>query len=164
VKLQTKIAELATSGAGSDEAVSQWLRSIKPALSDALAGIKDKRALQVCGCQTCPYPAIAMMGLDRCLPFFSVIRTHSVCTEKTIVWSIPADSLPGKCRRMQTILNVDELMQLREQLDLQRASLDSQLEEERKNSQILLEKERAAMHVQMEVWYFCGVLQSCQDL
>jgi hypothetical protein len=52
---------------------------------------------------------------------------------------------------MQTILNVDELMQLREQLDLQRASLDSQLEEERKNSQILLEKERAAMHVQMEV-------------
>jgi hypothetical protein len=49
-KLKTKIAELATSGAGSDEAVSQWLRSIKPALSDALAGIKDKRALKVCDC------------------------------------------------------------------------------------------------------------------
>jgi hypothetical protein len=52
---------------------------------------------------------------------------------------------------MHDSLNIDELVQLREQLDLQRASLDSQLEEERKNSQELLEKERAAMHVQMEV-------------
>lgn len=47
-QLRAKIGELAsTNAAGADAAVSQWLGSIRPALDDALADLKDKRSFLV---------------------------------------------------------------------------------------------------------------------
>lgn len=47
-QLKSKVAELAsTSTASTDRAVAEWLKSIKPALNEALADLQNKKAFLV---------------------------------------------------------------------------------------------------------------------
>jgi hypothetical protein len=88
-QLKAKITELASSSsAQADVAVADWLKSIKPALNEALADLQDKKAFLVCLrahvslSSACPSTSTSTPGYMYTLRFFRISNGLQIITCK----------------------------------------------------------------------------------